>query len=110
MIEEEINHIIAEFMEYGWDYENGEYYDLDSGAPITDFTESLDSLVPVWEKLEKQCPDFDTIRILPCSKTFDYIFWFHNFWEGEIRYHTEAETIQLAAAMATAKAIMELDK
>jgi len=114
MTDDKVNKIIAEFMGYyqcedslNWEHENKAtiIYEYD---PM--FTESLDALVPVWEKLKNEGVWFNKLGnrnyvefSLFSVKTKDYTpFNPFNFYESV------NDTIQQAAAHATAKAILEL--
>jgi hypothetical protein len=105
----EVNKIIAEFMGYTYiEIEKG----LDHIPPgmtwkgdiHTLYTKSLDSLVPVWEKLKKE---------YNCSPSLDYgkmdghivCFWTNHYEQSE---DTISDNFQEAAAHATAKAIISL--
>ena len=103
MNDEEVNKVIAEYMEFDGEVcvvegycflvrNNANAWEEDSlGAP---YTKSLDTLVPVWKNL-----DLFIFTIHPRSN------------EADVDYHdyrTEGQTIQQAAAYATAKAILEL--
>lgn len=98
----EANKIIAEFMDFEYPVKN------DSGffMPNTDFM-SLDALVPVWEKLSKEW-HFEMLRGVD-----DFIVGFERTaYKGEpdeITVRTK-DSIQQAAAIATAKAILEMKK
>lgn len=97
MKSEEANKIIAEFMGTGvW-----VPVDNDCGELETLYSWSLDALVPVWEKLDKK-PICISQGINQCEGK-----WFvqYGLFDGG-----ERETIQEAAAIATAKAIQEMGK
>lgn len=113
MTDEEVNKIIAEFMCLDIREVNGnqlyvwEHNDMASAL----YTESLDALVPVWEKLSEDNPSCDTIKIdlVKGNESASFVFWNRSFFhDGEIKYYSEGKTTQQAAAHATAKAILEL--
>lgn len=90
MTDLEVNKIISEFM----DDESITQTMLNMGRKK--YTESLDSLVPVWEKLDNS-----------------YNHYGRFVWLKELIYNAKSEhmkTIQQAAAYATAKAIKELER
>jgi len=106
MIDEEVNEIIAEFM--GWkidDFKTGVFLAVDGELHDTSdlYTESLDALVPVWERLDftPRFNRFDSGE--KCEYAFNY---FECFFRGGIHSGT-GETIFQAAAHATAKAIKD---
>jgi hypothetical protein len=96
-----VNRTIAEFMGEYWDKEEGqsyiwiEYKGEKVKAYSSSYTESLDALVPVWEKLQKP---FE----LSIYKE-ENLFLVQMYNESE-----EMESIQQAAAYATYRAIKEL--
>lgn len=109
---EEANKIIAEFM--GWKpHLNLELIELKTGTnearKEVDYTQSLDALIPVWEKL----PCFDLLinkhsnGITVAFDSFDFETFDSNY-EIWVKRMGKAKTIQEAAAIATAKAIQEL--
>lgn len=115
MTEEEVNIIIAEFMggEYcksddmGYEiigYEPYTYFDLEcfkKSHPL--FTGSLDTLVPVWEKL-KSLPE-----MMIENEGLYLVEMLNEEMFVEINYvWAEKSSLQQAAAHATAKAIKEL--
>jgi len=97
---EEANKIIAEFM--GWEFStdgSDDFFYLNRRWENNSYSESLDALVPVWEKLKLK-PYFREVdhkeRGIGCYLGNCSIFeWSYG------------ETIQEAAAKATAKAIKE---
>lgn len=98
MTDEEVNKIIAEFM--GW-CESSDYHVTREMKP---FTQSLDALVPVWEKISL------SIRI----EIGYYKDFAPNKWAVELEQcfsrisFNQNKTVYQAAAHATAKAILEL--
>ena len=108
MNDNEVNKIIAEFMGGYTDKYDEEYVTV-----VKPYTISLDALVPVWEKLDTfNKTTFEGILLGYCwgdkdlhtSSFVDYAF-------GEMQhyhYYGSHNTIQQAAAHATAKAILEL--
>lgn len=113
MNKDEANKIIAEFMGYGGCSTpfmiEGEYYiavfDSNGFAAeyIRPYSESLDALVPVWEKLDF---DFCLSAKEKSCRNMDYSGYYLNFGGLEVK----STTLQEAAAIATAKAILELNK
>ena len=98
MTDEEVNKVIAEYM-------FGKHYS--KGCPNNHFIESLDALVPVWEKL-KECsyPKFHkNEKGFSVSMSVEY---FKGYNRVEFVEVYEMKSIQQAAAHATAKAIKEL--
>jgi len=72
------------------------------------YSESLDALVPVWEKLKVK-PDFKYNYLdnsISCG-LHDYMDF--GFYSGVVGGFQRAESIHEAAAIATAKAIKELE-
>ena len=127
---QEANRIIAEFM--GWEFvrrdhelqgdvwrnkEDGVYsskYRYNYDQVPEGYSESLDALVPVWEKLTTARIDinmqggirpiaFLTIYNMVPKHKQDESLW------GDDHYEIQRDTIQEAAAIATAKAIQELN-
>lgn len=81
-----------------WDY-SCELY----GLVEANYTRSLDALVPVWEKL-----NMASLNVLKDhDNRYSFIFAPRRD-SGEIPVKSNKKTIQEAAAMATAKAILEL--
>lgn len=94
MTPQEANRIIAEYM--GWiGLDN---HTLNNEANFI----SLDALVPVWEKLGNTIA-FEGLLHRKRISRFDII-------KNDRISHTDKCTIKEAAAIATAKAIMELEK
>lgn len=79
---------------------------------LTDYTESLDALVPVWEKLNLKLisPRLATAKYkeTPFYCEITYSEKESNDWVGS--FESVGETIQQAAAHTTAKAILELNE
>ena len=106
MTPETANKIIAEYM--GGPYKGDSMYcSLDGETIIPDIEDqikehylSLDALVPVWEKLSNR----NTLSMV----TGDDIRVYYSPQITNYRQIVQAETIQQAAAIATAKAIQEL--
>lgn len=116
----EVNKVIAEFMEWEEhpvpDYDehnfiyrnhNNEFvYDIE-------FTNSLDALVPVWEKLQEEAKKIDDpdglldFEFSICDYSGTSGLYIESNW-GRIDVSGHNKTIQEAAARTTAKAIMEL--
>lgn len=96
MTPQDADRIIAEFMGVTRGYYEGDYYH-------ENYSESLDALVPVWKALEFYDIKLEDIR-------YDRLGWTCDF-NGKITEHENDEiylNIFEAAAMATAKAILEL--
>jgi len=106
MNDNEVNKIIAEFMDVPWCVCN-------DGAEVIvhdlhpKYTKSLDALIPVWEKarISNVC-QFDFNRI---GDNYEFLIFqdrpdkdYGNQW------YAKESTLQQAAAHATAKAIKEL--
>jgi hypothetical protein len=101
MTNNEVNKIISEYMGVPW-------CPCNDGIEVVahdlhpKYTESLDALVPVWERLKK---DHN------CSPSLEYgrmdghvvCFWANHYDQGE---NTISNNFQEAAARATAKAIL----
>lgn len=105
----EADKIIAEFMGFEFRYGEQGFYPVYTDGNLVptisragpEYTSSLDALVPVWEKLETK------------GKYTDVNFWRQRgkkyvFCNLCFSIKVESETIQQAAAIATAKAILEL--
>ena len=108
MTDNEINKVIAEFMnENNGNYTISEYtgdiqYISKRGVSISKTFISLDALVPVWERLRfASVPSIDRMINHQTNK---------KEWCCHIgfKHYSHSETIQLAAAKATAMAIKEL--
>ena len=99
MTPEESNQIIENYMESYPKYPNGE------GLTRKYYWISLDSLVPVWEKLK-----FDQLDIIKGIGPARGLFFSTVMVNNENYDGGEQPTIQEAAAIATAKAIKELTK
>jgi hypothetical protein len=101
MTDQEVNKIIAEFMGREIVKRGYCWFLLDCMCELTSvYTESLDALVPAWEKLKlRQIKIGDSFGIEQCT-----------LFKGiETGVWSDGETIQQAAAHATAKAIQEID-
>jgi len=103
---EEANRICAEFM--GWELSPGftesktkRGYCIEGYHPSDD----LNVLVPAWEKLEL-IVHFDICRPLEDKNRWQFYLCSYT---GTVKYQANGETIQEAAAIATAKAIQELN-
>jgi len=96
MTNNEINKTIAEYM--------GEV-SIVGAKWITDFTTSLDSLVPVWEKL-------DVHWVMPKFRghTFKSSFNICTARLGEVSHCSDTRDLYYSASLATAKAILEIKK
>lgn len=100
--DEEVNEGIAEFM-FPDKEERGRVFDI---CGDWDYTESLDSQVPVMEKLDIVC-DFDICRSL--QDEYRYTFHAKNFTGTKI-FRGKGKTLQRASAHALYKAILEIKK
>lgn len=99
MKNEEVNRIIAEYMGTKFNHICIDHADVDKYLCDL-YTESLDALVPVWEKLEK---GFEIkLSIFTHAKTA--MIYDASLSDGY------GDKVQQAAAHATAKAILELKK
>lgn len=97
---EEAVKVVAEFMGVG--IESSKMGDVWAGR----YDRSLDSLVPVWEKLELFTEySFDLCRELKDERRWG--FSLENFTRS-IKFESSGETIQQAALLATAKVIESL--
>lgn len=97
MNKDEANRIIAEFMGFKWESRKigGVLIKGNNFKPTMGYSESLDALVPVLEKLKIQ----EGLLLFPCL--------------GQVligSYSFTGETIQEAATIATAKAILEINE
>jgi hypothetical protein len=112
MTDSEVNKIIIEFLGYEFvEVYNCEILGTDMVVFIKDgeqyndnaFTDSLDTLVPIWKKMDS------------CMKSFvnnDFRLTGPSYsWTVSDNHNSEEDkTLQQAAAHATAKAILELNK
>lgn len=117
MTDQEANQIIAEYMGLRVDRYFGSLSMLivnSSGqsAEVSSYTKSLDALVPVWEKMAKDIRFWGGIMVYSCIvKGVKQSFDVESNNQDELHletYSEDKETIQQAAAHATAKAILEL--
>ena len=112
----EANRICAEFMGVqvttdGIPFEVDQYYDSQGDLqleqiPLQPYSESLDSLVSVWEKLMQ----LDGFRFSNRLTIFKDICISDISMGNCMCLLEQAKTIQAAAAIATARAIQELEK
>lgn len=113
MTSQEANKIIAEFMGEKFPTISCKVCGICEDHEVIEYTESLDALVPVWEKLNpKKCsPKIVSLGGLSghwvCVVRYAYKLGSLD-WDGEIV--EAASTAQEAAAIATAKAILDLTK
>lgn len=115
MTDNEVNKIIAEFMEL--DVHRIDGFAIHVTAPTwnenyTDelplFTQSLDALVPVWDKMDSGC--IPEVLLMPKYPRKGENKPVTLEWRASFKMeYGFGETIQQAAAHATAKAILELD-
>lgn len=109
MNSEEANRIIAEYM--GYKYRDGSETKIVQGEAYTrlcKYNKSLDALVPVWEKLKLEkclCVKFSLLKNKRDFCEFNYGEYGAADWQDSIE---QLGKIQEAAAIATAKAIQEL--
>jgi hypothetical protein len=117
MTNNEVNKVIAEYM--GGElclsddtgnavigYEPYTYFEMDCYKNSHNlFTNSLDALVPVWEKM-----DIPNILEMDIRNHTQPVFAYRVYTDLAYTHHHEAKTIQEAAAHATAKAILALGK
>jgi len=102
MTTDEANGVCAEFM--GWKFStdgSGDYFYLERRWESDIYSESLDALVPVWEKLE---PRSELIFDRFYDDEGDYWHVYFKDQKISITY----TSLQEAACIATAKAIQEL--
>lgn len=101
---EKANKIIAEYM-----HNDTSCSSLRAALLMCKYHESLDALVPVWEKLNyfDNEEEYSTDKEIYFKKWFDNGEWLFDF--GSIENGVGfGKTIQAAACIATAKAIKEL--
>lgn len=113
MTEEDVNKVIAEFMGFSilktYNHSFEGFYSQDSEREMVTvyfYTESLDSLVPVWKKILSCRNGFREsyrLTIFKDSAVAD------NSQDGIMGNIQEDKTIQLSAARATAFSIKELN-
>lgn len=109
MTNEEVNKIIAEFM--GWRIATDgseDFFYLDRRWESNIYTESLDALVPVWEKL---CPKLDFMTGIYIEPEINGYLHEVGFYDDggfgiERCLSVKYKTIQEAAARATVKVIL----
>lgn len=108
MTPQEANRIIAEFMGSYFDHSNGitTYYSQGEQYAARLYSKSLDALVPVWEKLKGFYNGSIDLMLAPSDKPFANIDYFVD--KHCYSCNSYGDTIQEAAAIATAKAIQEL--
>jgi hypothetical protein len=102
--DDKVNKILSEFM--GWGYLKGMAF-LETGGDelLKPFTKSLDSLVPVWRKYSKEIGRCVDINFFLSDTEFSDFTISNNGWDS---FSCENKnSIQKAAAHATAKAIMD---
>ncbi len=125
MTNNEVNKIIAEFMEWetcnsGTPFIVHQQYGYESAPEFTQEPiypcKSLDALIPVWEKanLNFQFISKKDEKLEDLDSYYKPIKSNYRAWVTEIGffdiYWSDNETIQEASAHATAKAILELKK
>ncbi len=71
------------------------------------YTEDLNLMIPILEKLERKDSKYDTLRILPGQKTCDFVHWGFSFSSGQIIHHKQGKTVQESVALSVAEAILE---
>lgn len=110
----EANQIIAEYMEakfreYSELYHYDEYHSLYGREPDEFlYTQSLDALVPVWEKLNYKVIVY--YQNIYCSKGLFEVVAHSRHGDLKMSKGVSENSIQEAAAIATAKAIKELGR
>lgn len=112
MKDEEVNKIIANYMGLEFEYcldKECMFIQCKGEAPFVAYTQSLDELVPVWEKLEQGCiPELILVPRYPKEGENKQVT---TEWRAQFKMkYGFGCTIQKAAAHATAKAILELNK
>jgi hypothetical protein len=107
MTNNEVNKVIAKYMGYTFrsTYSGELYIEDESTARFKAYTNSLDALVPVWEKM-----DIPNILEMDIRNHTQPVFAYRVYADLAYTHHHEAKTIQEAAAHATAKAILELNR
>lgn len=114
MTAQEADKIIAEFM-FGdkFQYFVGDYLViLNNSPPYKRYSKSIDALVPVWEKLEvlPYLGIRDGLFQENSCQLYEHILDDEENEKSEYMLRAKGETIQEAAAIATAKAILELNE
>jgi hypothetical protein len=104
MNDEEVDKIIAKYMDRVL-VKKGYYWFLTDcmGEFVSPYTKSLDALVPVWEKLNTYPMVDEDEKYLIELLTEERFIDINYVW-------SKKDTLQEAAAYATAKAILELSK
>jgi len=100
---EEANKIIAEYMGQDWQ-------DCKCGYDVfkLDYFDSLDALVPVWDKLKPS--KYIGLDYSVGNDSNRFRIWNNDYDLSSVNDYSEDEfTIQEAACLATAKAIKELN-
>ncbi len=109
MTAEEVNKTIAEFMGFVFYDDENKWYEPNEGFFIdSDYFQSLDRLVPVWEKLQI----FETEEEYTDNQIY-FQKWHDGDWLFDFGYLEKgaafsSNSLQKAAAIATAKVIKEL--
>lgn len=80
-------------------------YMLPDNAGTENYTKSLDTLIPAWEKMNIDKGNFSVYKSLDGREVINYFF---RIGKGNVTAKYCTKTIQGAAAIATAKAIREL--
>ena len=106
MTDQEVNNVIAEYMGCTIDIEDGvEYISNDICQLGNLYTESLDALVPVWERLFLIDETFN----IEMDYDDEHGFYWKCYFDKQVNYINQTSP-QQAAAHATAKAIIEINK
>ena len=109
MTPQEANEIIHAYMGRGCLIYTASDGFIDSSGSINErllYSNSLDALVPVWEKLNYSAVEVE-LRGFACGDKTCVVYQFNRECTS---VQIESETIQEAAAIATAKAIKEIEK
>ena len=114
MTDQEVNKIIAEFMGWSFSYHKTSVF-LEIDGEICDgsllYTESLDALVPVWNKIKNYAIYIEDFTKNNEDENDVFVVQFDMYPHGKMISNMSSQlTIQLAAAHATAKCILELNK
>ena len=119
MSDDQVNKIISEFMGIKpFIVDNETLYDIPCLSCAghdeygTTYTRSLDALVPVWDKLDRITDLWYSFNTKP-DKSFIFgisIEKEDKFYDPPVLCNSTNKTIQQAAAHATAKTILELNR
>lgn len=113
LTDEKVNSIIAEYIGIlNVSFRSDKMYNHDNdscGIEMSKYTESLDALVPVWEKLDKHNRKIALDGFLDGQRLHRIKFWENDYEMSSLYdYEINEYSLQRAAAYATAKAILQL--